>query len=428
MVLTATAAVAGWATAPAQAADTIYWSNIGGNSIAFANLDGSGSGGVLTTTGATAPNQPVGLAIDAAAGRIYWGNAASGKVSYANLDNTGGGGDLNTAGATTLGIRGVAIHPAAGRIYWANTVGAGAISGANLDNTGGVNLSTAGATLANPAGIAIDPPSNRIYWANRNTTTGNKISVANLDGSGSGADLPITTGTLSGPWGVAVNPAADKVYWSNQVIGSDPQKITRADLNGSNGADVNVAGSCAACAPPSGVAFDPGANRIYWANSFTTAISLANLDGTGGGGDLGTAGAPVAEPSFVAILRRPAPAGDPSLSGGAVTGSSLSCTQGAWAPDVLGGHLYRAPRTFSYQWTLDGSEIAGATGATHVATSPGSYACRVTAANAAGSGGPQVSAAHPVAVPPAAIKKKRCKKGRKLRKGKCVKKKRRKRK
>jgi DNA-binding beta-propeller fold protein YncE len=434
-LLAAIAGTAAWLVAPARAADTIYWTNFSGNSISFANLDGSGGGGTLTTTGATAPNQPAGLALDPAAGRLYWGNANGGKVSYANLDNTGGGGDLNTAGATTLGIFGLAIDPAGGRIYWANTVGSGAISRANLDNSGGANLSTTGATLANPSGIAIDPASNRIYWTNRNTTTGNKISAANLDGSGSGVDLTVSGGTLSGPFGIAVNPAAGKLYWSNQVISSDPQKLAFADLDGDNGANMAVANSCTGCAPASGVAFDPDANRIYWVNTFTTAVSYANLDGSGGGADLGTAGAPLNEPAFVAILRRPSPAAPPAVTGGSVTGSELSCSQGTWAPNVLGGHLYRAPRTFTYQWTLDGSPISGATGGSHTASAPGSYSCEVTAANAAGSGAPQLSSGHQVSSPPPPPpdvttpdpKPKKCKKGRKLKKGKCVKKKRKKR-
>ena len=35
-----------------------------------------------------------------------------------------------------------------------------------------------------------------------------------------------------------------------------------------------------------GVALDLGAGKIYWANSTSHKISWANLDGSGGGGDL----------------------------------------------------------------------------------------------------------------------------------------------
>jgi len=395
----ATAAMVASSVTPAFGADTIYWTNFGGNDISFANLDGSGSGGSVNTTGATAPNQPAGVAIDPAAGRIYWATANGGKISFANLDGTGGGGDLNTAGATVGILRGLAIDPAGGRIYWAST-NTGTISYANLDGSGGGNLSTTGATVSNPNGVAIDPASNRIYWANRNTTTGNKISYANLDGTGSGTDLVTGAATVSGPAGLAVHPAGGRIFWANQVIGADNQKIAFANLDGSGGANLNVTGSCMVCAPPTGVALDPDPNRIYWTNSFTTAISFANLDSSGSGGDLSTAGGSVNSPAYVAILKTPLPTGAPTVSGGSVTGSVLTCSQGSWAPNLLGGFLYRAPRTFGFQWTLNGADIGGATTNTHTASTPGSYGCRVSATNAAGTGGPQTSAGHEVSNPP----------------------------
>jgi hypothetical protein len=63
----------------------------------------------------------------------------------------------------------------------------------------------------------------------------------------------------------------------------------------------------------------------------------------------------------------------------------LSCTQGSWAPDLLESFLYRAPHTISYQWLHNGTPITGATTSSYLATEVGTYACRVTAANAAGS-------------------------------------------
>jgi hypothetical protein len=77
----------------------IYWANYHG--ISYANLDGSG-GGDLETTGATV-NDPSGVAIDPAAGRIYWANFLGSSISYANLDGSGEGGDLSTTGATATG-------------------------------------------------------------------------------------------------------------------------------------------------------------------------------------------------------------------------------------------------------------------------------------------------------------------------------------
>lgn len=420
--------------AAALGADTIWWSNFGANNISFTNLDNTGGGGNLaSTTGATAPNQPNGLALDPAAGRVYWASVNGQKISYANIDGSGGGGDLNTSGASVFAPRGLAIDPAGGRIYWAAAFGPSpGIYYANLDNSGGGQISTTGATVSTPSGVAIDPAANRIYWANANTTTGNKISYANLDGTGSGGDLNTTGATVSQPLGVAVDPAGGRIYWGNQSAAS--LKISYANLNGSGGADLNVTGACTVCAPPAGVAIDPAANRIYWANSFTEAISFTNLDGTGSGGDLNDTGATVNSPTFPALLRTPVPTGAPAVSGGSQTGSTLSCSQGSWAPNLLGAHLYRAPRTFAFQWTLNGADIGGATTNTHTASTPGSYGCRVSATNHAGTGGPQESAAHavstpppPVVTPPAPAKKRKCKKGFRLKKvkgkKKCVRKK-----
>ncbi|MGH2975192.1 MAG: hypothetical protein ACRDLL_10050 [Solirubrobacterales bacterium] len=88
--------------------------------------------------------------------------------------------------------------------------------------------------------------------------------------------------------------AADSIYWSDHL----GAKISRANLDGSGGGDdlgiggVNLAG-------PSGIAIDPVMDRIYWAEEIGQ-ISYANLDGTGRG-ILNTAGALVSQPSGIAI-------------------------------------------------------------------------------------------------------------------------------
>jgi hypothetical protein len=71
----------------ASAVDRVYWTNgnaLTANRMGFANLNGTGGGGNLTTTGATA-GQPRGLAIDSATGRAYWTNRDASTISFTNL-------------------------------------------------------------------------------------------------------------------------------------------------------------------------------------------------------------------------------------------------------------------------------------------------------------------------------------------------------
>jgi hypothetical protein len=363
-----------WAgvTGAAQAAPLVYWSNSGGTTIGLADVS-SGGGSTLATPGATVQG-PIGVAIDAAAGKIYWANYNVDKISYANLDGSGGA-DLNTAGATVNEPWGVALDPAGGRLYWVND-GASAVSFANLDGSGGGDLNIAGATPPlNGAGIALDLAHGRIYWA---SNANDKISFARLDGSG-GADLTITGTTLNAPDGVAIDSVAGKIYWADD----QDNRISFANLDGSGGGDLNTVG--ANVHSPEGVALDPVARRIYWGNEVTPqGISFARLDGSGGG-DLPINPGVLSGPNFPALLYAPVPAGAPVVTELA-PGGPLSCSTGAWAPDLLGSFVFRAPKSFAYSWQLGGIEIAGAGASTLTPVRPGSYSCRVTASNFAGSG------------------------------------------
>jgi hypothetical protein len=97
-------------------------------------------------------------------------------------------------------------------------------------------------------------------------------------------------------------------------------------------------------------------------------------------------------PQDPVIVKSPTGAGVPTLTRNAKARASLSCAQGVWAADYPGSFVYQAPRTFAYQWTRKGAPVTGATASTFTATSAGSYACVVTAANQIGSAA-QTSAA-----------------------------------
>jgi hypothetical protein len=98
------------------------------------------------------------------------------------------------------------------------------------------------------------------------------------------------------------------------------------------------------------------------------------------------------------LLKAPQPASAPAIAGGGDAGTTLSCSQGTWASDAAGSFVYKAPQRFSYQWTRDGVDVAGATQSTLTAATGGDYRCRVTAENHAGAA-TQTSEPHRVAPP-----------------------------
>ncbi len=144
---------------------------------------------------------------------------------------------------------------------------------------------------------------------------------------------------------------------------------------------------------PHGVAIDPIARKIYWANHNGDTISWANLDGAGGA-QLPIGGATANGPAQPILLDAPIAAGPPTVSGGTTAGKTLSCTNGTWAPDLLASLLYRGPESFTYQWSRNGANIAGATASSYKTTSGGDYRCTVTGSNPAGSASQASAADH----------------------------------
>ncbi len=222
---------------------------------------------------------------------------------------------------------------------------------------------------ARPSGVAIDPATNKIYWTNQFT---DQVRVGNLDGSGTASTL-FGGANEDNPIGVAIDPAAGKIYWTNLNSGT-----VRVGTWTASGTASTLFGSENS---PGGVAIDPAAGKIYWDSFFGGTIRVGNLDGSGTASTLFGPGG--SNPLFAALLRAPVGTEPPAISSG--VGEGLSCSQGSWAPDLLGAFLFRAPQSFAYQWLREGRPIAGATEQTFTPTEPGPYTCRVTASNDAGS-------------------------------------------
>ena len=262
-----------------HARTSLYYSNL--NHVSFAPLAGA-DGGDLNTSGGVL-SEAEGTALDPAHGRIYWDDARSGTISFANLDGSGGGGTVNTAGATITESFGLAIDPIARRVYWANCEADNyVIAYADLDGGGGHNLATPGASVACPEAVAVDPSAGLIYWINDEGSARGVVSYAHLDGSG-GKDIVRLGGIPpSGPahlLTVAVDPVNRRVWWTNAYTST----LGSSNLDGSGQSTLPIAPNIAT---PVGVALDPGAGRVYWANhdSNSKTLAFAGFDGSGAGG------------------------------------------------------------------------------------------------------------------------------------------------
>ncbi len=380
----------------------IFWANDGANTISFAQLDGSG-GGDLETDGAT-NILPIGIALDPAAGRIYWANFGGGLlgagISSAGLDGSGGGADLPVGNANASAPNGVAIDPTTNTIYWANFSGIfspASISFAKLtpgDPEGeGGDLEIEGATVDHPNGIAIDPARRLVYWTNAGSgDQGQGVSVANLD-TGQGEDLTIDGANHELPRGLAVDTVAGIVYWTN----FKGNTVSFAHLDGSGAGDLPI--PAADVEGPLGIAVDHAAGRIYWTNfgdgdMQPGSIFSAKLDGSDPR-EVEAPGATVGDPVTPSLLVAPRSSAAPTVAGGANQGATLSCSVGGWEADAPASFLYQAAERFEFQWTLNGRDVKGATAGTVTATAAGTYRCRVTAINRAGSSA-VTSAAHAV--------------------------------
>jgi DNA-binding beta-propeller fold protein YncE len=370
--------------ARAQAAETIYWDNYSAGTVANADISGSG-GGLLNLTGATLEN-PEGMAYDSATGRLFIASSGEnndGAIVYANLDGTGAA-TFSTVGAPVENPEGIAVDPANRTLYWVNAKeGANTIGWARLDGSAGGTLNTAGTTVEAPYRLAVDPVHGKVYWAN---TEGSPYTIgfANADNSGGGGILDTSGATPSSSMrGLVVDPATGRIYW----LDGTNERISYASLSGGGGGDIDLTG--ASYDGPYGLALDPSISRLYWGNfsqgkETLNAIGFAATGGDGFGGITPTS-VPVDGPQDPVVLKSPTGTGAPVITRDAKSPAALTCPAGSWAADYAGSFVYQAPRTFGYQWLLNGAAIPGATANALTATKPGAYTCTVTATNQTGS-------------------------------------------
>lgn len=369
-------------------ADQIYWANQ--NVISYSQLDGT-RGGYLPAS-VNAIHAGHGTAIDTANSRIYISQEATNQIAWFSLDGISAG-VVNTAGAIVNHPTNLSIDPATQTLYWANAVSPGSIGWAYVNESGGGTLAQPGSTAANvgePTRLAIDTRHGRVYWWNESSNEFSWVTTNGLVGGNlTTPDMPISKpgkmgGTAIEPFstpeelyfvsneGAPEEPTAG-IFHTDPLLGGEPEKLAKAFT------ETNALG-------PAGLAFDLAANRFYWANSYvdeepSTAIGTATVFGNAGTKKVFPE-APIHSPGFAAILKEPVSIAEPQLS--VVTGTTLSCSLGAWEGDHPGASVYAAPTSYSYQWRKSSTPIPEATGSSYTVTENGSYSCQVTAKNAAG--------------------------------------------
>ena len=379
----------------ARAAELVYWENPLESQIGVVNVDGTGAS-LLNTTGAGI-DAPEGLSYDPVTNRLYvavHGVEADGHIAFVNLDGSGGGSSPLPPGTPAIkDPRGVVVDPVGRIAYWLNNTDSTpeTISWARLDGSEGGELPLGGQPLsAGTERLALDPAGGRLFWGN---TDGSIHYAPLVGGGGTAGELEAkSNGGGANFLGINFDAASGRLFWVEFGINA----VWTAGLSGTTKNEV-VSGVSAAINQPAGLAFDPGLNRLYWANSGVENSAKGALGFAAPGGaasEITPSGVPVNHPQDPLVIKSPTGAAAPQVT---LANGRLQCSQGAWGRDYVSSFVYQSPRSFSYRWTLGGSAIAGATEASYAPPTSGSYACVVTATNQAGSSS-QTSAAMKVTV------------------------------
>lgn len=187
---------------------------------------------------------------------IYWCEGSANRVSRARLDGTEVT-PLVTSGLNTPD--GLTIDPVSRKLYWAEQ--GGIIRRANLDGSDVEPLVVAGGV---PDSVAIDPTSNLLCWTESGAA---RIRCADLDDGGN--IRTAVSAFTNNAHGLALDPGAGKLYWAN--LGGS---IRRANIDGTEN-ELLVSSSL----QPHGLKLDVENGKLYWADFNPPQILRSNLDG-----------------------------------------------------------------------------------------------------------------------------------------------------
>ena len=245
------------------AADKMYWSDRGQNTIMRADLDGSNYEILVEGLG-----QARGVAVDHENGMLYWADNGADKIQRGMIDGSNVqdlvSDDLVPPEDQLAFPAGVALDVPGGKVYWADA-SRGRIQRANLDGSNVEDFVTEGQVA--PYFVTTDLVNQHLYWTDQGAKN---IQRINLDGTNHvtlvSTDLPL-------PRGVDVDLDGGKMYWADR----SNDVVQRSDLDGKNVETLNE--SSPSVSAPHGVAVDERRGHVYWLDNGLVTLKRMDLDG-----------------------------------------------------------------------------------------------------------------------------------------------------
>ncbi len=189
----------------------LYWADAG--SVRRSNLDGSDVEDLVAVF-------PTDIALDVDAGKMYWTEMVGDKIQRANLDGSG----VQLLHAEPQGdFEGIALDVPGGHMHFISGRGASSIQRADLTGSNVVTL--IGSGLLQPLGIALDPSAARMY---RTDAAQGTIYRTGLTGN-----VPwLMHQSLNHPHGIALDVCGKQMYWTEEGPGPAPGAIFSSALDG----------------------------------------------------------------------------------------------------------------------------------------------------------------------------------------------------
>ena len=228
---------------PVRELIALYYTDFGVGTIKRVDPDGENERTIVSISGTT----PSGIALDLTNGKVYWTNLLGNQILRADLDGINA--NIDTLIDVDAGLNwpsGLALDVEGEKMYWAEQTGR-KIQRASLDGSGRETLVDVEDGLSNPAGIALDLWRRKMYWTDQGA---DKIQRADLNGRNI-EDLVILEDSreirpdeLLTPVRIALDLWRRKMYWTDQGSSAIPNsdKIQRANLDGTNVEDFIATG------------------------------------------------------------------------------------------------------------------------------------------------------------------------------------------